>query len=77
MPARRGIYRRDWFSISSRDGKSTLGPNTLIGLSMHGEGEVAERMRRAGAVTYLAKSSALEDLVAAIRACKPEAAGKT
>ncbi len=48
----------------------------VIGLSMHGEGEIAERMRLAGAVTYLAKSSAPEDLIAAIRACKPEAAQK-
>jgi PAS domain S-box-containing protein len=46
----------------------------IIGLSMHGEGEVADRMRQAGAVTYLAKSSAPEDLVAAIRSCKPDAA---
>ena len=48
----------------------------VIGLSMHGEGEIAERMRQAGAVTYLAKSAAPEDLVAAIRACKPQAAQK-
>ncbi len=49
----------------------------VIGLSMHGEGEIAERMRQAGAVTYLAKSAAPDDLVAAIRACKPETAAKT
>lgn len=55
---------------------SQLPEAKIIGLSMHGEGEVAERMRLAGAVTYLAKSSAPEDLVAAIRSCKPEAAGK-
>jgi hypothetical protein len=42
---------------------------------MHGEGEVAERMRHVRAVTYLAKSSTLEDLIAAIRACDPETAG--
>ncbi len=47
----------------------------VVGLSMHGEGAVGEQMREAGAVTYLAKSSAPDDLVAAVRACKPARTG--
>ncbi len=41
----------------------------IIGLSMFSEPEVAEAMKAAGAVRYLAKTSPPADLVAAIRTC--------
>jgi signal transduction histidine kinase len=43
----------------------------VIGLSMHIDGGVADAMRQAGAVSYLTKGGPSEDLVAAIRACRP------
>jgi CheY-like chemotaxis protein len=39
----------------------------VIGLSMHAEADMADQMRRAGAVDYIAKSGPPEDLVSAIR----------
>ena len=39
----------------------------IIGLSMHADDSVAEAMRQAGAVAYLTKGGAEEDLLAAIR----------
>jgi PAS domain S-box-containing protein len=43
-------------------------PNVrVIGLSMHTENDMAERMREAGAVGYLSKSSDPETVIAAIR----------
>lgn len=42
----------------------------VIGLSMHGEDMMADRMRRAGAVAYLSKDAPLEDVIAAIRAAQ-------
>ncbi len=43
----------------------------IIGLSVHEEPTQAAAMREAGAVAYLTKSAPSEDLVAAIRACRP------
>jgi CheY-like chemotaxis protein len=40
----------------------------IIGLSMHTDQDVAEQMRQAGAVAYLAKSGPTDGLVAVIRA---------
>lgn len=39
----------------------------VVGLSMHAEADMAERMVQAGATAYLAKSSAPDELVAAIQ----------
>jgi len=39
----------------------------IIGLSMHGQDEMAAQMRAAGAVRYLVKDGPIEDLVAAVR----------
>jgi CheY-like chemotaxis protein len=41
----------------------------ILGLSMHIEKDVAAAMREAGAIGYLTKGGATEDLIAAIRAC--------
>ncbi len=44
-------------------------PNTrIIALSMHADPDIAEEMRRSGAVDYIAKTGAASRLVAAIRA---------
>jgi CheY-like chemotaxis protein len=43
----------------------------VIGLSMYPEGDRADAMSKAGAVAYLHKAGAPEDLIAAIRACVP------
>ena len=43
----------------------------VIGLSMYAESSVAEAMKAAGAVNYLAKSAPPESLVDAILACRP------
>ena len=40
----------------------------VIGLSMHADPDIAEEMRRAGAIEYLVKTAAASGLVAAIRA---------
>lgn len=44
----------------------------VIGLSMHLDGGVADAMRQAGAVAYLTKGGASEDLLCAIRASRGE-----
>ena len=41
----------------------------IIGLSMFTEADVAEAMKAAGAVDYLAKTSGPDALIAAIRQC--------
>lgn len=41
----------------------------IIGLSMHVEQDVAASMYEAGAIAYLTKGGALEDLITAIRSC--------
>ncbi len=43
----------------------------VIGLSMYDESEQGERMREAGAVSYISKIAPSETLIAAIRACRP------
>ncbi len=43
----------------------------VIGLSMYDESEQGERMRQAGAVSYISKIAPSETLIAAIRACRP------
>ena len=40
----------------------------IIGLSMHDEREVIDRMRQAGAVAFVIKSAAADELISAIRA---------
>lgn len=43
----------------------------VIGLSMHTDKEIAGAMRDAGAAAYLTKGGPPEDLIAAVRACRP------
>jgi DNA-binding NarL/FixJ family response regulator len=46
----------------------------IVALSMFDDPQVAERMRRAGAVAYLLKTASAEELLAAIRDRHPLAA---
>jgi PAS domain S-box-containing protein len=45
----------------------------VIGLSMHAGKDFARRMSKAGAVAYLSKGGPMEELLAAIRACRSRA----
>ncbi len=46
----------------------------VIGLSMHTEADMAERMQEAGAAAYLPKTCPCEDLIAAIHQCRHHSA---
>jgi DNA-binding NarL/FixJ family response regulator len=47
--------------------KQDLPETRIVGLSMHEEADIVEKMRRAGAERYMLKSAPAEELLAAIR----------
>ena len=60
---------------ATRQIKALLPQTRVVALSMHEEGDMVERMHRAGAERYVLKTAPSEELLAAIRG-QPQKNGK-